>query len=162
MAHRQIGIVPAAENAQTLEILLVLLDVSQRELAAQLSKLRRRHLPFSAQLLFHLRFDRQAVAVPSGHVWCVMPRHALGFDDQILEDFVQPSAEMNFTRGIRRPVMQNKEWLALPHLQNALVDVSSMPGFELFWLVLWQAGLHRKIRFWQIQGLLQFEWFGHD
>jgi len=54
MAHRQIGIVPAAENAQALEIFLVLLDVAQRELPTQFSKLRWRHFSLSAQLFFHL------------------------------------------------------------------------------------------------------------
>jgi len=50
MAHRQIGIVPASENAQPLEIFLVLLDVAQRELPAQLSKLRGGTFPYRPAL----------------------------------------------------------------------------------------------------------------
>ena len=34
--------------------------------------------------------------------------------------------------------------------------------YELLRLVQRQAGLHRKIRFRQVQCLFQFEWFGHD
>ena len=88
MAHRQVGIVPAAENSEALEIFLVLLDVADRKLPAQFPKLRRWDLPFSAQLFFHLGFDGQAVAIPTRHVRSAVPRHALGLDDQILEDFV--------------------------------------------------------------------------
>src|SRR5260370_14654822 len=43
VAHRQIGIVPAAEHAKALEILLVLLDEARRKFPAQLAELRRRH-----------------------------------------------------------------------------------------------------------------------
>ncbi len=69
---------------------------------------------------------------------------------------------MNFPGGIGRPVMQHKERLTSASLQDALVNIAPMPSFELFWLVLRQAGLHRKIGFWQVECLLQFEWFGHD
>src|SRR5260370_10507932 len=69
---------------------------------------------------------------------------------------------MNFTGGVRRAVMQYEERLAFAGLQDAFVDVSRVPGFELFRLVLRQAGFHGKIRFRQVQCFLQFEWFGHD
>src|SRR5437867_7971089 len=79
--HCQIGIVPPPENPEPLEISLVLLDVARGELPAELSKLRGRHLPFSTQLFFHLRLNREPMAIPSRHVRSVMPRHALGLDD---------------------------------------------------------------------------------
>ena len=162
MAHGQVGIIPTAENAEALEIFLVLLDVTQGELPAHLSKIGRRHFSFSAQLFFHLRFDGQAVAIPSRHVRGVMARHALGLDHEVLEDFVQPGAEMNFAGGIGRPIVQHEQRLAFPRFQDALVDVAGIPGFELFWLVLRQAGLHGKIGFRQVQSFLQFQWFGHS
>src|SRR6266436_2845100 len=161
MAHRQIGIVPAAENAETLEIFFVLLDVAGGELPAELSEFCRRHFPFSTQLFFHLRFDGQSVAIPSRHVRRVVPRHAPGLYDEILEDFVQAGTKMNFPSGIGRAIVQNKEGLAFSGIQDALVDVSSVPGLELPGLVLRQTGLHGKIRFRQVEGFLQFQWFGH-
>src|SRR5713101_4134357 len=161
MAHRQIGIVPATENAEALEIFFVLLDVAGGELPAELSEFGRRHFPFSTQLFFHLRFDGQSVAIPSRHVRRVMPRHAPGLYDEIFEDFVQAGTQMNFPCGIRRPVVQNEKRFAFPRIQDALVDVSYMPSFELLGLVLRQAGLHWEIRFRQVKGFLQFQWFGH-
>jgi len=105
MAHRQVGIVPAAENAEALEIFLVLLDVANRELAAQLAEFRRRYFPFAAQFFFHLRLNRQAMAIPARHVRRVVPRHALGLDDQVFQDFVEAGTEMNFARRIRGAVV---------------------------------------------------------
>ncbi len=160
-AHRQIRIVPLPEDSQPLEIALVLLDIARSEFAAQLAKLRRRHFAFPAELFFHLRFNRQPVAIPSRHVRRIMPRHTLRLDDQVLQDFVQAGAEMNFARGIRRPVVQHKQRQSFASLQNALVNVRRVPGFQLFRLVLRKAGLHGEICLRQVQRLLEFQWFGH-
>src|SRR5580704_9651003 len=112
MAHSQIGIVPAAKNAEALEIPLVLLDKARGELTAELSKLSGGNFPFSTELFFDLGFDGQAVAVPAGNVGSVMPCHAFRSNDQILEYFVEAGAEMDFARGIRRAIMQNEKGLA--------------------------------------------------
>ena len=69
---------------------------------------------------------------------------------------------MDFTGGIGRPIVQYKERPAFAGFQDALVDVSAVPGFELLGLVLGQAGLHGKVGFGQVQCLLEFEWFGHS
>src|SRR5260370_39709720 len=68
---------------------------------------------------------------------------------------------MNFAGRVWRAVVQNEEGLTFPRIQDALVDISCMPGFELLGLVLRQAGLHGKVRFGQVKGFLQFQWFGH-
>jgi hypothetical protein len=107
-AHRQIRIVPAAENAQALEIFLVLFDVTRRKFATQLSELRRRNFAFAAQFLFHLCFDRQAVAIPAGNVRRVVASHALRLDDQVFQNFVQAGAEVNRPGRIGRPVVKHK------------------------------------------------------
>src|SRR6266478_3733499 len=64
-AHRQVRVVPAADDAEALEVALMLLDIAGGKLAAQLAKLRRRHFAFAAQFLFDLRFDGQSVTVPT-------------------------------------------------------------------------------------------------
>src|SRR5229473_3690087 len=68
---------------------------------------------------------------------------------------------MNFAGGVRWTIMQNKEGLAFARLQDALIEVSTVPGFELLGLVLREAGFHGEFGFRQVQRLLQFEWFGH-
>src|SRR6266403_2792931 len=161
MAHGEIGIIPPAENAEALEILLVLLDVARGELTAELSKFSRWNFSLSAKLFFHLRFDGQAVAVPSGDVWSVMPCHAPGPDNQIFEDFVEAGAQVDFPGGVGRTVMQDKERLAFASFEDALIDVGAVPGFELLGLILRQTGLHGKLGFRKVESFLQFEWFGH-
>src|SRR5439155_7766047 len=52
MAHRQVGIIPAAENAEALEIFFVLFHVTERELASQLAELRGGYFSLSTQLFF--------------------------------------------------------------------------------------------------------------
>src|SRR5258706_14124613 len=68
---------------------------------------------------------------------------------------------MNFAGGVRWTIMQNKEGLASARFQDALIDVPTVPGFELLWLVLREAGFHGKFGFRQVQRFLEFEWFGH-
>src|SRR5882724_511519 len=147
MAHREIGIVPLTENAEALEIFLVLLDVARGELPAEFAKLSRRNFSFPAKLFFYLRFDGQAVAVPPGYVRRVMPCHAPGPDNQIFENFVEAGAEVDFPGGVGRAVMQDKERLAFASFEDALVDVFAVPGFELLGLILGQAGLHGELCF---------------
>src|SRR6267142_337682 len=103
--HGQVRVIPAAEDAQALEVTFVLLDVAGGKLAAQLAKLRRRHFALATQLFFDLSFDRQPVTVPARHVRRVVPSHAPGFDHQILEDLVQTGSQMDFTGRIRWAVM---------------------------------------------------------
>ena len=150
MAHGQIGMVPAAENAKTLEVALVLLHIFRRVVAATLAEFRRRHFSFAAQFLFHLSFDRQTVAIPSGHVRRVMARHAFGLDDHVFQNFVQPGAQVNRAGGIGRSIMEHEERLAFARLQDALVQFRFLPGLKLFRLVLRQARLHGKVRLRQV------------
>ncbi len=112
MIHREIGIVPSPENSQTLKVPLMLLHVTRRKLAAKLSKFRRRNFIFSSKLLFHLRLNRQSMAVPAGDVWRVVSCHAFGFNDHIFQNLVESCAQMNRARGIRRTIVQNKQRLA--------------------------------------------------
>src|SRR6267378_4038256 len=109
MAHGEIGIIPAAENAKAFEIFLVLLDVARGKLPAELSKLSRWNFSLSAKLFFHLRFDGQAVAVPSGFVCCVKPCDAHRSHDQIPARLVPASTQVDFPGGVGRAVMQDKE-----------------------------------------------------
>ena len=91
----------------------------------------------------------------------MVTRHALGLDDQVFEDLVQASTEMNFAGWVWRTVMQNEKRLTFACFEDALIDVSTVPGFELLGLVLREAGFHGEFGFRQVQRLLQFEWFGH-
>ena len=108
VTHRQVRFVPLAEDAKSLEIALVLLDVLQRIFPAAPPELGWRHFSLPAQLLFHLGFDRQTVAVPSGNVRRVVSGHAFRLHDHIFQYLVQPGAQVNRPGGIRRPIVEHK------------------------------------------------------
>ena len=92
-AHREIGIFPAPQHAQPLEILPLDIDILLRVLAARAADLYRGHLRFlRAEFAIHLDFDRQPVAIPARNVWRIEARHGLRFDDKILQNFVERGA----------------------------------------------------------------------
>ena len=66
-------------------------------------------LALLAILLFDLPFDRQAVAVPSGHVIGILAKHGLRTVDHILQDLVERMSDMQLAVGIGRAVMQHKQ-----------------------------------------------------
>src|SRR5262249_12211441 len=129
--------------------------------AAKATKFRGRNFTFATEFFFHLRFDGETVAIPARNVRGVMARHGFSFDDEVFEDFVKASSEMNCACGIRRAVVENEEGLSLARCENSFVKISILPGGELLWLVLRQARFHRKVGFGEIEGLFQFEWFSH-
>ena len=107
--HGQIRPVPLPQDSQTLEFDLVLLNKPRGELPAHAAKFRRRHFAgLAAQFFFNFRLDGQAVAIPTWNVRRAKPRHGLGFHDHVFHDLIQPRAQMDFTGGIRRPVVQHK------------------------------------------------------
>ena len=161
MAHGEVWIVPTAKDAETLEIALMLLDVTGGKFAAEATKFRRRNFAFAAEFFFDLSFDGEAVAIPAGDVRGVMARHGFRFDDKVLKDFVQTCAEMDGTGGIRGTIVENEKRLSLTCGENGFVKIRVLPSGELFWLVLRQTGFHGKVGFGEVEGLFQFEWFSH-
>jgi len=74
-----------------------------------------------------------------------VPGHALGLDDQILKDFVETGAEMNFAGGV--VVHRAKRRGLALRISRMRSRCLLMPGFELLRLVLREASLHREIVF---------------
>ena len=60
-----------------------------------------------AKIVHHLLLDGQSVAVPAGHVGCVEPGHLLGLHDEILEQFVQCVAGVEFTVRVWRAIVKD-------------------------------------------------------
>ena len=81
IAHREIRIAPVALDAQPLELGALHVDPPLRELAAFAAELDDIDLvlvlALGAVLFLDLPLDRQAVAVPAGHVVRVLAHHAL-------------------------------------------------------------------------------------
>ena len=160
--HSEIWPVPLAKNSQALEFDLVLFDKPRGELPAHAAKFRSRHFAgFPAQLFFNFRLDGQSVAIPPRNVRRAKAGHGLGFHDHVLHDLIQARAQMDFARGIRRPIVQHEKRSIRARFQNAVIQSLGFPGSELLRLALGQLGFHGKICLRKIQRAFQVHRFSH-
>ncbi len=152
---------PVADHAEALELLALhvepvrgvgaafLAEIDHRGTVAEVGLL----LALLAIVLFlDLPLDRQAVAVPAGHVVGIEAEHLLALGDEILQDLVQRCADMDVAVGIGRAVMQHELVAALRALAQLLVEADLVPALEDLRLALRQAGAHREVRLRQEQG----------
>ena len=107
--HGFIGRIPAAYAGNSFKLRGLQINVLLRIGAASIQNPRRGHFQFFApQLLIHLDFDRQSVAIEAGNVGRVETRHGLRLDDKILQPFVQCVAQVNGAVGVGRAVVQQE------------------------------------------------------
>ena len=106
LVHGLVGVVPFAQHAQALEVLHL-----QGDLLGGVGAALGLHLvaaQVAAVKLFDLVFDRQAVAVPAGHVMRVQALQLPGLDDHVLQDLVDRVAGVQLAIGIRWAVVQDE------------------------------------------------------
>jgi hypothetical protein len=82
------------------------------------------------------------MTIPAGHVRRTEPAQALVFDDDILEDFVESSADVDIAVCERRAVVQNELGRACAAGLDFLVKASPMPTFQALRLAGRQVGFH--------------------
>src|SRR5258708_11612350 len=123
--HREVGMLPVAEHAQTLEILLVALDLLGGAGAAHALRLLRRQV--LAALLLALHLDRHAVACPAGHVGRVKAGQRPRLYNHVLQDLVHRRADVDVAARVRRAVVQHEARPALGDLAQAPVDALVVP-----------------------------------
>jgi hypothetical protein len=111
-------------------------------------------------LFFHHQLDRQAVAIPARHIGRIKTAQGLGFDDDVLQDFVDGMTDMNIPVGIRRAIMQDEFLLALTCLADALVKFFILLGFQPAWLTLGEIATHGEAGFRQVKRVFGF--VGHE
>ena len=160
--HRQVRTIPLPKHTQPPKLYLMVLDERRRKLPAHLPKFRRRNFRrLPAQFLLDLRLDRQPVAVPTRNIWRPEPGHGLRLHDHVLQHLIQPGAQVNLARGIRRSVVQHKKRCTRARFQNALVEARRFPRRQLLRLALRQLCLHREVGLRKIQRLLQVNVLSH-
>ena len=82
-------------------------------------------------------FDREAVAVPPGHVVRIVAEHLLAARDDILQNLVEGVPDMDIAIGVRRPVMQDEFVSVLGGRAQLPVKVALFPARQNFRLTLW-------------------------
>src|ERR1700731_1536536 len=99
------------------------------ELPALAAEFDDRHLvlvaALGAILLLDLPFDRQAVAVPAGHVVRVETQHLLALGHRVLENFIEGGTDMNIAVGVRWAVVKDEARAALCRRAQAAVEVEA-------------------------------------
>ena len=156
--HRQIGLVPLPGDAEPLELLGLHVDPMLGIGAALGAELGQRDLVLVelllAILLLDLPLDRQAVAVPAGHVGRVLAQQGLGADDHVLEHLVERVADVDVAIGVGRAVVEDELLAARARRAQLAVEVVLLPLGEDQRLLLRQAGLHRKVGLRQEDGAI--------
>jgi hypothetical protein len=114
--HGQIGmILPIAEHARALEVTALQASICFCAYFAARSakRLGVDFLTHAAVRFLHLHLDRQAVAIPTGHVRGVVAIQGARLDDHVLENLVDRVTQVQRAVGIRRPVGQHVTRAAL-------------------------------------------------
>ena len=113
--HGQIGIVPIGIDAQPLQLFALRINPILGISTAFGAKFNSGHFVLVqlllAILLFNLPLNRQAVAIPAGHIRRVFAKQSLRPHNHVLQDMVQGMADMHVAIGVRRAIMQD-EFLA--------------------------------------------------
>ena len=122
------GVAPVGKDGELLELVPLPRQLAPRDAAGNRADVHRRqlgHVGILAKLGDSLDLDRQAVAVPAGHIVHATAAEHLVADDKVLEDLVERVAHVQAAVRIRRAVVQHKlvlavrraEVLALPAVQ---------------------------------------------
>ena len=147
--HRGVGLVPLADDAQPLELFALHADPVIGEFAAIFPKLIDRNgvlgLPVLAITLLDLPFDRKTVTVPAGDIRRILAEHRLRAADEVLEDLVQPRADVQVAIRVRRAVVKDEERPALRLRADAAIEIHLLPAREPVRLGSGQTGFHRKV-----------------
>ena len=135
--HGEIGVVPAAEDAEALELLALEVDILLGVLAAGAADADGGHFELlAAELLVDLDLDGEAVAVPAGDVGGVEAGHGLGLDHEVLDALVECVAEVDGAVGVGGAVVEDVLGGAGACGADLPVEVVAKPGGEAGRLVL--------------------------
>ena len=144
--HRQVGVIPVAEDAETLEFVGHHANEAFGVGAAGAPEVRDAHVALLlTNLAVYLQFDRQTMAVVARDVRGVEPRHRAGLHDEVLEDLVQRGAEVDLPVGVRRTIVQDELRASGASFTDPLVQTHFLPAGERLRFGRLKVGLHREV-----------------
>jgi hypothetical protein len=153
--HRHVRMIPVTHDTEPQEVDALSLDLRQRIFATGFAELARRQLlHFLAARLLDLMFDRQAVAIPAGHVRRVVAIERARLDHDVLQHLVDGMTEVNRAVRVRRTVVENERRAAARDLAQLVVDALVFPELLHLQLAARQIRLHREVGRRQVDRLL--------
>ncbi len=158
--HGAVRPLPVAQHAEALEPLALAVDLLQRVLAALGAEPGGIQLLTDLAMLFlHRDLDRQAVAVPAGHVRRVEARQVLRAHHHVLEDLVDCVADVDVAIGVGRSVVQHEDRAPYSLRAQLRVQARLAPARQGLRLTPGEVPAHREIRGRQLQ--CRFVVLGH-
>ena len=155
LLQREIGLLPVGPDAPALEALhlaIHLLAGVSSGFLAQLDRCQRFAL-FLIHGLQHLEFDRQAVAVPAGHVAHPAALEHLILIDHILEHLVEGMPHVQGPVGIGRSVVKGERGPVVLEPQLSIDAVVAPEGLQ-FRFALHRIGAHAETGLQQVERVL--------
>ena len=154
--HGEIRLFPIRADAQPLQLFALHVHPMLGIGAAFGAEFHRRHIVlvqlFRAIGFFHLPFDGQAVAIPTGDIGRILAQQRLRAHHRILQDMVERVADVHVAVGIGRAIMENELRPPGAGFAQLRVEIGGLPYAENLRLTLRQAGFHRKVSFRQENG----------
>ena len=144
--HRQVEVIPVAEDAEPLELRRHHVDEARRVRAAGTAELGDREVALlGAELAIDLELDRKPVAVVAEDVGRVEAHHRPALDDEILQDLVHRRADVDTAVGVGRTVVQDELRTSLAPGADLPVEIHLLPAGEGLRLSRLQVRLHREV-----------------
>ena len=154
--HGEIGFFPIGADAQPLQLFALHVHPMLGIGAAFGAEFHRRHivlvLLFRAVGFFHLPFDGQAVAIPTGDIGRILAQQRLRAHHRILQDMVQRVADVHVAVGVGRAIVEDELRPPGAGFTQLGVKIGRLPYAENLRLALRQASFHRKVGFRQENG----------
>ena len=149
VVHREVRVVPVAEHAQPLELGALDRDPFGGVVAAFGAELGAGdvvlvELALAVRFL-DLPFNRQAVAVPAGHVGRVLAEQRLRADDDVLEDLVHRVAHVDVAVCVGRAVVEDEARRACAGGADLVVEAGLLPFREDLGFLAREAGFHGEV-----------------
>ncbi len=159
--HRQVRVVPQAEDAEALEVARLPLQGLGGVLAADAPEARHGEVGAVLALLLEraldVLLDGQAVAVVAGDVGAVVAQHRARLDDDVFQNLVHRRAEVDVGVGVGRPVVEDEALAPRAGAADQLVEPHLGPALQTRGLRLPEVGLLREARLRQVDCLLQLK-----
>ncbi len=137
IAHRRIGMIPVADDAEPLEFLPLhgepMLGIgatfpAEGDDGLRIREVRLRLALGPVEFLLDLPFDREPMTVPAGNVVGFPPRHLMRAHDNVLQRLVERRADVNIAVGVRGPVVQHEFRPALASFAQRGIEILPRPA----------------------------------
>ena len=146
--HREVWIVPLAENAEPFEITSLTLQGILCVFATDATKSLKVQIGFLFTLLFErffdVCFDWETVTVVTRNVRRVVAHHCARFDDEVFKNLVHRGAEMDVRVCVGWTIVENELLAAFAGAADQVIKVELRPFFKPRWFALRKIGFLRE------------------